>query len=100
MSTMLVAAVAVTTAQDEKDGQSAQRATEVGKKVGLPEEQILRLQAQRGLSYDSLEKMPPKKLARAVKRLEYPDLPRQRVEFRLLQQRDSLGHIPFAARYT
>jgi hypothetical protein len=52
------------------------------------------LQAHRGLSHAALQKVPDSVLQRAVRRLDYPDLPRAREAFRLLQEKDEKGIIP------
>lgn len=50
--------------------------------IGLHIAQALR--QARGIHTDRLRTMPEGKLRRAVQRLSYPDLPRQRIKFRLL----------------
>src|SRR6266851_2850184 len=88
-----------------KRGVSVGRATETGpastaadRRVaqarGLNTGQVQLLQAHRGLSHDALRKIPESVLRRAVRRLDYPDLPRARESFRLLQERDEKGVIP------
>lgn len=56
--------------------------------------QIQMLQRRRGLSNEALSKVPDKVLQRAIRRLDYPDLPRAREGFRLLQQKNETGVIP------
>src|SRR5437762_13894862 len=56
--------------------------------------QVQLLQTRRGLSPEALRKVPEKVLQRAIRRLDYPDLPRAREAFRLLQERGEAGVIP------
>lgn len=56
--------------------------------------QVQMLQAKRGFTVKALELVPQKVLQRAVRRLDYPDLPRAREAFRLLQEKDEKGSIP------
>ena len=66
---------------------------EVAKKRGINAEQVRVLRQARGLSDEALEKISPARLHRAVRRLDYPDLPRARQAFRLLQSKDEAGNI-------
>ena len=61
-----------------------------GLHVGLLDE----LRRMRGLSLSGLRAMPDPALRRAVARLEYPDLPREREAFRLRQSRNEEGVVP------
>jgi photosystem II stability/assembly factor-like uncharacterized protein len=70
----------------------------VAEKLGVSVEQVKRLQTQRAMSNHALDVLPANKLQRAVLRLEYPDLPRQRAAFLALRQKDEKGLIPFGAR--
>ncbi|HEX8142853.1 MAG TPA: hypothetical protein VF553_09675 [Pyrinomonadaceae bacterium] len=71
-------------AQDRKTARS--RSLTIG--------QVQMLQARRGMSNEALRKIPEEILQRAVRRLDYPDLPRAREAFRLLQEQDEQGVIP------
>lgn len=57
-------------------------------------DQVQLLQATRGTTNESLEKMPEGALLRALRRLNYPDMPRARHEYLLTQARDDHGRIP------
>jgi len=57
-------------------------------------EQVRLLQKTRGTTNETLEKMPQGALLRAVRRLNYPDMPRGRHAFMLTQARDDQGRIP------
>lgn len=57
-------------------------------------EQVRLLKASRGATNDTLEGLPTVAVRRALRRLNYPDLPRQRVNFRLEQQRGEDGTVP------
>ena len=52
------------------------------------------LKAARGFSAATLTRLPQPVVRRAVRRLEYPDLPRLRAAFRLRQSRDEHGVVP------
>lgn len=65
---------------------------------GLTAAQVEQLRRTRGLTLEALKKIPDRALQRAVRRLEYPDLARARVAFRLLQSRDDQGAIPREAQ--
>jgi photosystem II stability/assembly factor-like uncharacterized protein len=65
----------------------------VAKARSLTVGQVQQLQARRGLTNEALKKVPEEVLQRAVRRLDYPDLPREREAFRLLQERDEKGDI-------
>ncbi len=67
---------------------------QVAKARRLTVGQVQMLCARRGLSNEALRKVPDAVLRRAVRRLDYPDLPRAREAFRLLQERDEKGAIP------
>jgi hypothetical protein len=60
-------------------------------------EQVRILRETRGLTLAAIEAMPDKSLRRAVRRLDYPDTPRAREAYRLLQARDDRGRIPTQA---
>jgi hypothetical protein len=57
-------------------------------------EQVQLLQKTRGTTNETLEKMPQGALLRAIRRLNYPDMPRARHAFLLVQARDDQGRIP------
>jgi hypothetical protein len=57
-------------------------------------EQVGLLRATRGATNDTLDGLPEAALRRAVRRIDYPDLPRARAEFRFLQQTDDDGRVP------
>lgn len=67
---------------------------QIAKARGLTTGQVYLLATRRNLSHEALRKLPEEVLQRAVRRLDYPDLPRAREAFRLLQQRDEKGVIP------
>lgn len=56
--------------------------------------QVQLLQMRRGLTATAVRTMPEPALRRAVRRLDYPDLPRAREALRLLQARAESGAIP------
>ena len=67
---------------------------QVAQRRGLTVGQVKQLQITRGFSNTAIAALPDPMLRRAVRRLEYPDLPRAREAFRLLQERDERGVIP------
>src|SRR5215831_8461577 len=66
----------------------------VAEALGLTVGQVERLQEVRSLSGEDLRRLPEATLQRAIRRLDYPDLPRAREAFRRLQQVDENGQIP------
>jgi len=76
----------------ERPVTSAER--RAAKAVGLTVGQVQLLQERRGLSLQALKQLPEKTLRRAVRRLDYPDLPRAREAFRLLQEKNESGVLP------
>ena len=60
----------------------------------LPQDQVLLLQESRGLTREAIERLPEGAYRRSVRRLDYPDLPRARLAFRLLQAQGDNGAIP------
>jgi hypothetical protein len=66
---------------------------EVGEKRGITAEQVAILREVRGLTDEALEKISAGRLRRAVRRLDYPDMPRARQAFRLLSSKDERGNI-------
>lgn len=56
-------------------------------------EQLHLLRESRGTTNDSLAGLPEAALRRAIRRIDYPDMPRLRAQFRLEQQRDDDGRI-------
>ncbi|RZU11319.1 hypothetical protein EV645_6481 [Kribbella rubisoli] len=61
---------------------------------GLTIEQVRTLRQTRGLSSAGIQAIPESALARALRRLEYPDMPRARELFRRNQARDERGLFP------
>ena len=61
-------------------------------------EQVRTLRQTRGLTSAGIEAIPEPTLARALRRLEYPDLPRARETYRQVQARDERGQYPAARR--
>jgi hypothetical protein len=59
----------------------------------LSVEQVRLLRQTRGATNDTLEGLSEAALRRAVRRIDYPDLPRARAEFRLLQEVDDDGRV-------
>src|SRR5262245_2279590 len=57
-------------------------------------EQIELLRRSRGLTQAGIERLPERAILRAVRRLDYPDAPRARLAYRLVQSRDVEGRIP------
>jgi hypothetical protein len=57
-------------------------------------EQLRMLRHTRGATNDSLEGLPEPALRRALRRIDYPDMPRAREMFRLEQERDDEGRVP------
>jgi hypothetical protein len=57
-------------------------------------EQVRVLRETRGTTTDTLEGLSDAALRRAIRRSEYPDLPRERALFRLEQERDDDGRVP------
>lgn len=78
--------LAVRPALAQTDAQVAQQ-----RKLSIPE--VGRLHAIRGLSNEALLRIPEANLRRIQLRLQYPDLPHKRAEFRLLQDRNEQGVI-------
>src|SRR3954447_157293 len=64
---------------------------------GISVEQVQTLRRTRGLTSAGIESIPAPALARALRRLEYPDLPRARDLYRRLQARDENGQVPARA---
>lgn len=57
-------------------------------------EQVRVLRQTRGATTDSLQGLPDPALRRALRRLDYPDLPRERALFRRQQELDDEGRVP------
>lgn len=66
-------------------------------KRGLSNEQIALLADLRGLTPNALASISEGKLRRAVRRIEFPDMPRARERFRRLQSKDEQGRAPSPA---
>ena len=63
-------------------------------------EQLRMLRQSRGATNDSLEGLPEPALRRALRRIDYPDMPRARELFRREQARDDEGRVPADALAT
>src|SRR5215211_1753655 len=70
---------------------------ELARAKGISVEQVRLLRQSRGSSNETLAYLPDQKLRRALRRLNYPDLPRARQAFRAKQARDDAGTIPAGA---
>lgn len=70
-----------------------------GKKRGLSKAQIELLKSLRGLTPNALSKISDGKLRRAVRRIEFPDMPRARERMRRLQVKDEQGRAPSPAAF-
>jgi photosystem II stability/assembly factor-like uncharacterized protein len=57
-------------------------------------DQVRLLRASRGATNDTLRELPAPGVRRALRRLNYPDLPRARATFRLEQERGDDGTVP------
>jgi photosystem II stability/assembly factor-like uncharacterized protein len=64
---------------------------------GISVEQVQTLRQTRGLTTAGIEAIPEAALARALRRLEYPDLPRARDLYRRRQAGDQRGQYPVRA---
>jgi len=67
---------------------------QVARMRNIAVEQVKLLQTTRGFSNTALRQLPEAVLHRVLRRLDFPDLPRAREAFRLLQERDERGVIP------
>src|ERR687884_551234 len=67
---------------------------DVARSRGLTDAQGERLRQTRGLTADGLERIPDRALRRALRRLDYPDLPNARESFRRRQSVDETGSVP------
>lgn len=56
--------------------------------------QVMLLRQTRGTTNDTLDQVPEGAIRRAIRRLNYPDMPRARQEFRAAQARNDDGRIP------
>src|SRR6516225_1549731 len=54
-------------------------------------EQVELLRKFRGLTHEGIEALPESALRRSLRRLDYPDAPRARTQYRLQQYRDEQG---------
>jgi photosystem II stability/assembly factor-like uncharacterized protein len=72
---------------------------QLARERGITSEQVRILREVRCLSRAAIEVMPVQTLRRAVRRLDYPDMPQARGAFRLLQSYDEQGHIPEHAMF-
>ncbi|MDN5857458.1 MAG: hypothetical protein L0H84_02440 [Pseudonocardia sp.] len=57
-------------------------------------EQVELLRASRGATYETLDGLSDAAVRRAIRRLSYPDMPRERTRFRNLQERGDDGTVP------
>ena len=73
---------------------SAASDEEIAKKLGINTEAVRQIRQFEGLTSDSLQRVPIERIPSLVWRLQHPDLPRQRAEFRLLQEQNEPGEIP------
>jgi len=87
------AKTARTVVTEVNDHPSTAADRQVAKKRNLTVGQVKLLQARRGLTNEALRKVSDKVLQRAVRRLDYPDLPRAREAFRLLQEKSETGTV-------
>ena len=87
-------AVATPRPTTPKAGATAAAVRRVAKTRNLTVGQVEALRTRRGLTPGAIRKVPAKVLQRAIRRLDYPDLPRAREAFRLLQERDERGILP------
>lgn len=60
----------------------------------IPTEMAERVRSAIGMSDEALQRLPPDRARKLLLELSYPDLQRERENFRLLQQRDERGIIP------
>jgi hypothetical protein len=65
----------------------------LAKELNRPVDEV-RVFRQRGLTGEAIEALQDKDLQNAMRRLEYPDMPRARRAFRVSQGRDDDGQIP------
>ncbi len=68
--------------------------------ISISVEQVRLLEELRGLTPTAFAKMSEGKLRRAVRRIEFPDMPRGRERFRRLQIKDENGQAPTPAALT
>ena len=71
--------------------------SEVAQKRGITVEQVDLLRSHRGLTEAGIERLPEQALKRALRRLDYPDAPRARLQYRLEQSWDDRGRVPSQA---
>jgi photosystem II stability/assembly factor-like uncharacterized protein len=67
---------------------------ETATKFGISAEVVRQIRESEGLTREALQRISPAEISRLVWRLQHPDLPRQRAEFRSLQEQDEKGEIP------
>lgn len=67
---------------------------ELARRKGISVEQVQLLRESRGATNDTLAGLSQPAVRRALRRLNYPDMPRARLAFRALQFRDDHGRIP------
>ncbi|MDQ3196040.1 MAG: hypothetical protein ACR2FI_02795 [Burkholderiales bacterium] len=66
----------------------------LAKEKNISVEQVRLLRQSRGTTNETLEQLPENAVRRAVRRLNYPDLPRARHAFRVAQAKSEDGHVP------
>ena len=77
----------------------AQSNEEIAERLSISVDQVQQLTAQRAMSSRSLARFPADRAPRLILRLDYPDLQRERLAFRLIQNRDERGTIPHNGLY-
>jgi hypothetical protein len=70
---------------------------ELARQLGVSAAQIEQLRLSRGATSDTLEYLPSAALRRAIRRLDYPDLPLLRARFRLAQEVSDDGSLAVGA---
>jgi hypothetical protein len=66
----------------------------LAQQLGVSPEDVELLHRLRGLTQQAIQGLPQKVLQRALRRLDFPDMPRARHAFRVTQVRDDLGRVP------
>src|SRR6476646_6907701 len=77
----------------EAPGPVAAAERRVAEARGLTVGQVQLLESRRGMSQQVLRTVPESVVKRAIRRLDYPDMPRAREAFRLLQSKDEHGTV-------
>jgi hypothetical protein len=82
--------------EEESNAPAPRRAVtdqQVAKQKNLSVERVRQIQATRGISNEAILQLSDPTLRRAVRRADYPDMPRARQAFRLQQERDDAGRV-------